>query len=48
MDIGVIIAIEMVLVFGGVLTFAIWELWSLRRDKALAAEASRQSRHPKR
>jgi len=28
-----LIFIEMVLVLGGVLGFAFWELWKLRRDK---------------
>jgi len=39
--------IELVLVFGGILAWAIWELTSLRRsqakDRALAAERARHA-----
>ena len=30
---GLIIALEMALVLGGVLGFGVWELYKLRRDK---------------
>jgi cbb3-type cytochrome oxidase maturation protein len=44
--------IELVLVFGGVIGWAVWELWSLRRSQArdLAASAERarhtEGQHP--
>lgn len=33
MSTELIVIIEGILIFGGVLTFALWELWSLRRNK---------------
>jgi uncharacterized protein YjeT (DUF2065 family) len=34
MNSGLIIALELVLVLGGALGLAVWELWRLRRDRA--------------
>lgn len=32
MDTGLIVLIEVIIIFGGVLAFALWEIRSLRRD----------------
>ncbi len=34
MSSGLIIALELTLVLGGVLGLAVWELWRLRRDRS--------------
>ena len=36
--------IELVLVFGGVLAWAVWELWSVRRDQRRSS--AKRTRHP--
>ena len=46
MSSGMIIALEMTLVLGGVLGRAVYELWRLRRDRRAQAPASRDT--PKR
>lgn len=33
MDTGLIVLIEIVIILGGVLAFALWEIRSLRRDR---------------
>ncbi len=40
--------IELVLVFGGVLAWACWELYSLRRSQAKDRELAERARHAER
>lgn len=48
MDTSLIIAVEMALIVGGLLTFAVWELLAMKRGRDAAVGPSRQPRHPKR
>lgn len=41
MDAGAIKALELVLVFGLVIGWGVWELWSLRRDRRRREERER-------
>ena len=44
MKTSTLVLLELVLVFGGVLGFAFWELYALRRDRRDGADARSESR----